>query len=189
MNDPETQTPPESPQGMDPATTETTTPAETPSTPAFEPLALDALALPEGFSFEGADAEATQFLELVNGAKLPKEEAEALLGLHAKFLERAASQMETAWDELQNNWRAEVEALPEVAKNPALAQANIAKILDKYGSEEARQALDVTGAGNNPHVVKMFLKLAADLAEQPPVSGAISPTSRSREQRIYGGTQ
>mgnify|MGYP005856389821 CR=1 FL=1 len=188
--EPETTAPPESPQQMDPTTTTTTstTPSQAPEAapPTEEPLSLDSLTLPEGLSFEGAEKERDEFLALANEWKLGKKGAEAALNLHQKLMARAGAQMQEQWTALQTEWRNQVQALPEVAANPALAQASVAKILDKYGSAEARQALDVTGAGNNPHVVRMFLKLAKDLTEQPPVSGVPTVGVRDRAQRLYG---
>ncbi len=54
----------------------------------------------------------------------------------------------------------------------------IGKVLDEYGSPEAKAALDHFGMGNNPALVKLFHGIATALSE-----GTIVPASRPASTR------
>ena len=175
---------------------DTPAPALTPEPPAaaepvaeHAPLALGDLKLPEGMRLMDGDKplpEAEEFLSLLNGAKVPKESAEALLGLHEKFLQSAADQYLARWETTQNEWKKGVESMPEFggAALPATLQS-IAKVVDRYGDAEVREAFAVTGAGNHPAVVRFIAKIARDLNEAPPVRGTSSPSAADRAARMY----
>lgn len=49
---------------------------------------------------------------------------------------------------------------------------NVAKIVDKYGSDDFKQVMTLTGAGNNIHVVNFLHNIAKELVEAAPVIGA-----------------
>lgn len=171
-----------------------TPPAAAPVEPApapFEALTVEALALPEGLTFEGEQAE--KFLGLANELQLPKERVESLLGLHSEMLQSAFKQAETqyteAWEKTQNDWVEAVKAHPEIGgPNLEKSVAEIGKMLDRYGSKEAREAFDLTGAGNHPAIVQFLHKLAKQVNEAPPVSGAPPGTAATadRATRIFG---
>ena len=161
-------------------------PEATPEAP--EPVALTAedIKLPEGLT---ADPETINgFVEAMNAESTPAERAAALLELHNNVLAESEKQMEAAWQTTQEEWRKAVKALPEIGgDNLDRTLGDIAKVVDRYGGKEAREALDLTGAGNHPAVVQLFAKLARDLNEAPPVSGEPpAGAPKSRAERMFG---
>lgn len=129
-------------------------------TEVVEPLTPEALTFPEGFTLE---PEITgKFLEILNGEMEPKDRANALIALHGETINAALEADSKAWETLQETWRAEVKADPDIggAKlQPTLA--NIGKLLDEFGNPELKGVFNTTGAGNNPHMIK-FLNVIAD---------------------------
>lgn len=157
--------------------------------PAFEPLTLDKLALPEGLSLMDGDKplpEATELLELLNGAKVPAEAATKLLALHDKFLQKAADDYLAVWEKTQAEWRKGVETMPEFG-GAALPETltQIAKVVDRYGDAEVREAFAVTGAGNHPAIVRFIAKIARDMNEAPPTRGSKTSSVADRAGRMY----
>lgn len=147
---------------QDPTKTEETKEEETKTEEAVvvEPLTSEALTLPEGF--ELPPEMATEFLEILNGETEPKDKANALLALHAKTVSEASEASSQAWDTMQTEWRDAAKADPDIggAKlQPALT--NIGKLLDEFGSQNLKDVFDLTGAGNNVHMIK-FLNVMAD---------------------------
>lgn len=151
-----------------------------PKDPAAEPVAkvinpavdYKDLALPEGF--EPDEAQLTTFKTLAAKAGVPAEGAQELLTLGAQqvkaAVEKASTDATKLWDDTITQWKADVAADPDIggAKfKPALE--TIGRALDEYGSLEARQAFDVTGAGWNPAIVKFVHKMAAALSEGKPL--------------------
>lgn len=149
-------------------------------------LTVDDLSLPEGFVLP--EDTANEFLSLVNEPPESRAElANKMLGLHTSLLQSAADEYAKQWETLQEEWRTEVRALPEIGgDNLDRSLGEIAKVLDKYGGKEVRDALSVTGAGNHPALVQMFHRIAKDLNEQPPVKGApAAGQPRDRASRMF----
>lgn len=156
-----------------------------PEAPA--PITLEDLSLPEGV--ELAEEEAGEFLSLLNeGPEDPKERAQAFLDLHLSLLSKAADAYAGQWETTQADWQRQVRELPEIGGD-RLEQTlgQIAKVLDRYGDQEVREILNVTGAGNHPAVVRFMHKIAKDLNESPPVrGGSAEGQPRDRASRMYG---
>lgn len=153
------------------------------------PLTWDAIEVPEGI--ELADDVKDEFLAVFNADDLtPAQAAKQLLSLHGRMMESVATEMVSRWEHTQAQWREEVAALPEFrGVNPEQPRAEIARILNRYGSAEARKAFDLTGAGNHPAIVRMLLKIAKDINEEAPVlGGPTTAVTPSRADRLYGNS-
>lgn len=172
-------------------------PAVDPAAPAapeasvaeFVPLTFDTLAVPKGLQIKEGDKllpEAEQLLGILNEAKMPPEKASALLALHEQFLQKAADQYLAVWEKTQTEWRKGVETLPEFG-GAALPEtlSQIAKIVDRYGDAEVREAFVITGAGNHPAVVRFMAKIAKDMNEAPPTKGTHQTQTADRASRMY----
>ena len=157
-------------------------------TPAPEPLTAEDVTVPEGLE---ADSEALgKFVEMANEHGLSKEVAQSLVDFHSDFVKSMGEQLSSQWTSTQEDWQRQVKELPEIGgQNLQSSLTEIAKVVDRYGSKDLRNALDVTGAGNHPEVVKFLHNIAKAVNEQPPVSGAppsSAPTSRA--ERLFGNT-
>ena len=151
---------------------------------AAPPLTLTDITLPEGFQ---ADETLTKsFVDLSNKFGISKEAANELVKLQAQALTTASEKGSQEWDALQEQWRKDTLADPEIG-GPKWKESEsaIAKLLDRFGTTEARQALGYTGAGNNPHLVKMLAKIAVAFAESGPVSGTPASTPRTQAEIMY----
>jgi hypothetical protein len=150
------------------------------------PLSAEDLTLPEGA--EPDEEGLAAYLEFANEQGLSKEQAQGALDLYSSQVKTLAEQMHAQWEATQNEWQEAVKALPEIGGDKLDSTlAEVAKVVDRYGSKDLRTALDVTGAGNNPHVVQFLHNIAKAVNEQPPVSGQPTTTSpKSLAERLYG---
>lgn len=147
------------------------------------PVTAEDLSLPEGLTLEGELQD--KFLAAINTAD-PKERANALVGLHAEVLQGAADEYAARWEQLETEWKGEIQTAFPGAQLPQ-AQAEIAKVLDRYGDKAVRDAFAVTGAGNNPAIFRFLVGIARDLNERPPVGGTPpSATPKDRASRMFG---
>ena len=171
------------------AGTEPSLVAEPPKTeePAaeFVPLTAEDIILAEGFT---ADTELqTQFLEAMNNQELSaKDRANALVDLQAKLMTKASEAGSAAWDNMQSEWRDAVKADPEVGGDKMVGVlASVSKLVSEYGDDKLTEVFNLTGAGNNVHVIKFLNKIAGQLTESSsPASG--SPVAQgSAAQRMY----
>lgn len=147
------------------------------------------LTIPEGF--ELPEELGGEFSKLVNDKMSPQERGQALLDLYVKQVESqakaGAEAGAKAWADLNTQWRDEIKALPEFAgKLDEELGATKQALLAAGATPDFFKALDLTGAGNNPHVVQMFHKLTQHLREGKGVSGGAKPMSaRSAASIMY----
>lgn len=173
----------------DPATTTAEPPATTPE--PVVPLTREDLALPEGLTV--SDEQATALLDLFNNAELsPKDRANKLVEMHGTLVQSAiqtvGEQMVAEIQRQQAEWETAVKSDPEIGgANLAPNLAKVSKLIDAEGTPELRQALDATGAGSHPEIVKFFVKMADRFAEGAPAGGGNPTTKESTAQRMYPG--
>ena len=163
-------------------------PAAPEPAPEAPPLTAEQLTLPEGVA---PDPEAlASFVEFANGAQLAPEQAQAALDLYHAQVSALQTQIAEQWETTQKEWADAARALPEIGgPNLDRTLSEVASVIDRYGSQDLRTALDVTGAGNHPAVVQFLHRIASVINERPPVSGQpTSTTPKSRAERLYGGT-
>lgn len=136
------------------------------------------LTLPEGFVLDDAlmTTAKTTFAELgVSPDIAPK-----LLDLYANVTKAVNAQATQDFTTQQAAWKTEIDAIPEFqGEARATSLQAIGKVFDEYGTPEARAALDAYGTGNNPALVKMFLRMATALSEGTPTTqGRPAPTGK-----------
>lgn len=136
-------------------------------------LKVEDLKLPEGVKPEDVNPEQFKaFSEIIADPKLDaKGRAQALVDLHTKITEESAAAPYKLWEETQNKWVKELAADKEIGSGdekkplkPEISKA-VAQVIDKVGGDELRAALDYTGAGNNPVVVRAFVSMSKFMTE------------------------
>lgn len=152
-----------------------------------KPDALTALTeaditIPDGF--EKDDALMGEFLKTVNDAALdPKARANAMIGLYAKAMKQVSEKGNALFAEMQKKWTDETSALPDIGGTKLdETLGGISKLLDKYSlgpdgksyGNELRQVFDLTGAGNNPYMVRFLNAVTKDLIKE----GSLTPAGR-----------
>jgi len=194
------------PAGVDPSTDQTTPPVEGEAKPDGEveakpakaaaeptaPLTVDSyadLSLGEGLTAD--DTALTSAKEIFAEAQLPPEAAQKLLDLYTTNLktasEAAARATQESFTNLNSQWLEATNALPEMqgeAKKQTLAI--LGRTMDEFGSPEAREAFNLTGAGNNPHIVKYILSLAQAVVEGGPTPAGAPVTTDPRKGKSLG---
>src|SRR6185503_5483162 len=90
---------------------------------------------------------------------------------------------------LQNKWVSEIKADPEIGGvRLEASMASAARAIDRLGVPGLKEALNLTGAGNNPAVVKAFVRLGQMVSEDRFTPGNDAPPAapRSAAQVLYG---
>ena len=164
------------------------------SSESFEPIAADAITLPEGVE---RDEEAiTGFLEIMNNQELSRADlAQKLVDYQVsaqqKGMEASVEAATSLWDQTQDEWRTAAEALPEIGGEALPATlAQIKKGLIAAGADESTfDAMNLTGAGNHPAIIKVLHKLTASVTETPPVKGDPTTGKLSQAERMFGAKE
>ncbi|MFZ0945694.1 MAG: hypothetical protein WB930_00035 [Syntrophobacteraceae bacterium] len=136
--------------------------------------------IPEGITLD--EQTATEFKGLAKELDLTQEQAQKLLDFGGGKLRAQIEAPYKLWAETQAKWQAEVKADPEIGGTKFeqsikdAAQVFVPGDSNPFVKNEAeakalRDALNMTGAGNNPAMVKFFVKIGALLKEPGSLSG------------------
>jgi hypothetical protein len=129
---------------------------------------------PEGFTIppEIASEIGAAFKE----ANLSQADGQKLVDLYAKHTQEALRAPAEFYMNKQEEWRNAINADPEIGGSKLNGtKVSIGKLIDSVGDSKLadgfREAMDYTGAGNNPDVVRWLSRIAQRLVEGGPVRG------------------
>lgn len=162
-------------------------PAE-PAKPEGAPEKYTDFTLPEGAE---VNAELmSSFKDLAKANNLPQAAAQQLVEFHVSALKQVADRADQLWADANNKWVDEVKADPEIGgANLEKVKTTIAKAFDQFGDPNVRDALEFTGAGNHPAIIRTLYKMASKLVEGAAVTGNPPAAQRTLAERIYGTAQ
>ena len=122
------------------------------------------LKLPDGFAVD--DAVLGEFKALATEAKLAPEQAQKLVDFHVRAQESVYAKAQESFDAQAKAWQAETKADKEIGGREfegTLKHARLA--LSRFGTPELTQALEQSGLGNHPEVVRLLARVAKATAE------------------------
>lgn len=189
-----TTTPPASPLGGTASTalpTVTTEPGDptsiigaTETETTVAPFEAEKLALPDGYE-RGENFDA--FAGVMKEFGVSQEKAQELVGLHAKSIEAALKSLRDDWTQKQQEWQGVIKTDPEIGgRNFEGVKQTISKVLDNVELTDPgfREAMDFTGAGNNPAIVRTIYRWAKALSEGSELQGGAP--ERNRDGSLNG---
>lgn len=137
------------------------------------PEKYETFKVPEGFTLdETVSAEAST---LFKGMDLTQDEAQQLVDFYVKQTNEVADAPYKLYNDMREEWRGKVKADAEIGHKLPTVKATVSKAIDSLGdptlAKDFREAMDLTGAGDNPAFIKAFYKLALRLTEGAHVSG------------------
>lgn len=162
-----------------------------------QPIVEDATARPTYGEFklpEGVTADTESLkpaTELFAETGLSQDQAQKFIDLAMARETAAAHKSVQAFVDLQNQWVSEIKADPDIGGDrlkASLASAN--RAIDRLDVPGLREALNFTGAGNHPAIVKAFVRLGQMIAEdrfRPGAQLARPQVPRSPAEVIYDG--
>lgn len=155
------------------------------------------LKLPEGMKAD--DPMLGQFKLDAADAGLSPEQAQKLMDKYGGKLipvtevQKAFDAQAQLWKDTQQQWVDKVKADPEIGgANLQPNLASIAKLIDRFGGKESadlRKAFGLTGAGNNPEIVRFLSRLSKSVnLEGSTITGGKPPatTFKTAASTLYG---
>lgn len=166
--------------------------------PAQKNFTFEPYKVPEGTDYQ-LDTERVTGLNSILTEFAPDEASARQLGqrlidFYIDDVKAAQAAQQKAWSDTQTKWKDEIRADPEIGGNRTqTVLSHIGALIENYGGDKAsqetlRKAFNLTGAGNNPAVVRFMSRIGKVLAEGLPVPAQkpVAPVS-TRAQRRYGG--
>jgi hypothetical protein len=152
--------------------------------------------VPEGFTLDGEVAKEAG--ALFKGLDLTQTQAQSLVDYYVKQTKEAFEAPFNAYMDKRQEWRDEINADPDIGGSKLNGvKVSIGRLIDSFGNakvaEAFREAMDYTGAGDNPAVVRGLYELSRRLTEGAAVRGngpstegqRLGPEQRSTAQAIY----
>jgi hypothetical protein len=141
--------------------------------PDGAPEAYADFRVPEGFALD--EEVSKEAGALFKGLNLSQDQAQSLVDFYTKQTREAFEAPFNAWKDTQDKWISEVKADPEIGGRLDQVKATVSRAIDGLGdpklAADFRQAMDYTGAGNNPAFIRAFYKLAQKVTEGGAVQG------------------
>ena len=142
--------------------------------------------LPENFEIN--EELAAKLHELGKEFNLPQEGAQRLVDLHLSVIDEINARQQDQWKQVKDDWKKQALADKDLHDEKGSAEPAVAlalKAVDALGGEGLREALDLTGAGSHPLVVKAFYQIGKAMAEDKFVTGAVTSDNRSKAEKLY----
>lgn len=142
--------------------------------------------LPEGFTADGPVMD--EFKAAAKALNLPQEAAQQVVNLGAKLVERTQAAMRDAWTATQTQWVDTIKKDAEIGGARLNERVAVAvKALDRFGSPELRKALEETGMGNHPEIVRAFYRVGLAISEDTLVtSDTKAAPPKDAAEVLYG---
>jgi len=123
--------------------------------------------------------------------KLSQEQAQALLETESDAVASYAEMQKQTFAKQVGAWAEQTKTDKEIGGDNFAKNAELAKrVLDKYGSPELKKALNDTGLGNHPELVRVFTRIAQSMKEDNLVlGGAQGVGKKSIEELFYGNAK
>ena len=144
--------------------------------PTGAPEKYEDYKVPEGFTLDPEVK--TEADKLFKGMNLSQDQAQSLVNFYADKVKEAFDAPFNAYQDQRQEWRKQAEANPELKgklSNGGEVLTTIGKALDSLGdpqlANDFRQAMDLTGAGDNPAFILAFYRMAQRLTEGSHVTG------------------
>lgn len=137
---------------------------------------------------EGLDESAFQKLsEQANELGLEGEQAQKFIDSHAEAKKQFTESADAQWKEMTDGWLEQVKADEEIGGDNFETSVQLAdKALTQFSTPEFKKALNESGYGNHPEMVRVFARMGKFLSEDKPVGGEDNQGGeKSREQTLY----
>lgn len=152
------------------------------------PETYAAFNVPDGFVLD--EPVAKEAGELFKGMNLTQEQGQKLVDFYVSKTVESANRPYQVWQETQQKWVKDVKADPFLGPRLNQVTSTISKGIDQVVAsnpslgklaEDFRQVMDFTGAGNNPHFIRMFYEMASMITEGGHVAGR-GPSPAGQQQ-------
>ena len=142
--------------------------------PQGAPEKYEDFKVPEGFALDTEAA--TEFNALAKAGNLSQSYSQKLVDFYIKLQQQMNNAPAEFYETKQNEWKSAINSDPEIGGSKWNGtRASIGRLFDSLGdakmTDAFREAMDYTGAGNHPAVVKFLARVAARLTEGGPVRG------------------
>ena len=154
-----------------------------PKTPDPKPIELK---LPEGSLF--APETVAKVAARAKEQNLTPEQAQAELNRESDLVKSFVEGEKIKLAKEANSWVEASKVDPEIGGEKYAANAEVAKrVVNRFGTEAFKKALNDSGLGNHPELVRVFVRIGRAMTDdQLVLSNGVSTAPRSAAETLYG---
>ncbi len=141
---------------------------------------------PEGFEGELDQATLESFEPVARELGLNQEQANKLVALHAESLQKQSQAAMEQHSQQMEAWQNDLKNDPEFGGAKFDANVKAAqKAVEQFGSPGLKEALEESGLGNHPELVRTFAMIGKAISEDGFIPGGKSSGPRSAAEVMY----
>ena len=157
---------------------------------AQEKPPVETKVVPEKYEFKAIEgsplkpADVDKIAALAKERGLSQDEAQKLLEEKSQERSSFLNDQQAEFNTIRSGWREQFQKDPEIGGEHAKATAENAKrAIEKFASPELKQALNVTGFGDHPELIRVFARIGKSMAEDKTVMPGKVGTSEKFEAK------
>lgn len=137
----------------------------------FAPFDIEKLEVDEEFAEALTEEDHEYLTDFASRYNLPHDAVQEMIDTYFSHLagvrDSVGSSVDEAWSAMTGEWHSELEAQYGDKLNDVIAR--LQPVLNEFGTPQLREAMDITGMGNHPEMVRFLEKIADAIGEAPPV--------------------
>jgi len=123
-----------------------------------------------------------EFTPLAKELKLPQDQAQKFVDLHAAWTKKQQESVERAFQAGVDEWMASSKGDKEYGGAKFDENLSVARTaLQKFGTNELREALELTGMGNHPEMVRFMYRVGKAIGEDRMPSGGMGSEPKEKD--------
>lgn len=150
--------------------------------------------VPEKYTFEVdeashiTDAQLEKIAQYAKEQGLSQEDAQKLVDMQVETMNGQVAEQQEQFKQMTNEWKAKASQDKEIGGTEFNRNVELAKrVVDKFASDDFKKALNDTGFGNHPELLRVFVRIGQAFGEDRLVlQGAQNSKPRSIEDIFYG---
>lgn len=121
--------------------------------------------------------------------EMSQEAAQKLVDMQSQALQGFQKKLTADFEKTRDDWKVQAKSDQEIGGEQFGENVELAKrVIDRFASEEFKQAVNDTGFGNHPELLRVFTRIGKAMANDSlVVQGKESVKSKSIEDLFYGG--
>jgi type I site-specific restriction endonuclease len=119
-----------------------------------------------------SDDDLAKISETAKELKLTNEQAQKLVDMQADAESAFQQKADENWKQLTESWVEEVKADKDLGgDNFTQTMQDAGKAVEKFATPEFKEALESSGYGNHPELVRVFARIGKAMGEDNPIGG------------------
>lgn len=152
--------------------------------PVGAPEKYEDFIVPEGVELDKALME--EFVPIAKEANLTQEQAQKLADIYTKKMQASAEGQQEAWTEIRKGWVSEFKADKEIGGARVDETVTTAKhAMKEFGSPELTEALNMSGLGDHPAVIRFMYRVGKAIGEDNVLTGGRSGGASDPSKVMY----